>query len=112
MGCSELEAEVVRLQGVIQKTIDGIHRTKREVHLGADILTEYWLNLLDGYADTLTRHTRELAQLRGLESELREFVERERAVRDAISLGGQHTGYTPSISVTPLVRLEKMLAKL
>lgn len=37
------------------------------------------------------------------------FVERERGIRDSITKGGQHVGYTPSISPTVLHRLEDIV---
>lgn len=41
---------------------------------------------------------------------LTHFVARERALRDYVNNpGGQHVGYTPSISPTTLHRLEQML---
>ena len=40
---------------------------------------------------------------------LKNFVDRERALRDSITRGGQHTGHSPSISPSVLKELERIL---
>ena len=40
---------------------------------------------------------------------LREFVEREQALHDQRSKGGQHVGYSPSVSPSVLKNLKRIL---
>lgn len=60
-----------------------------------------WSTIVGG-VETLVR---EVARLKAF----RQFIERERALRDAQTKGGQHTGHSPSISPSALRRLEEFL---
>lgn len=57
----------------------------------------------------LAQVTQERDALSAAQEGIRQFVERERGIRDSITKGGQHTGTMPRISPSVLKELERLL---
>jgi hypothetical protein len=60
---------------------------------------------VDRYIERAEKAEAELARLQ----QVRDFVARERALRDAHGKGGQHVGHSPSISPSVLKELERLV---